>query len=95
MKALFSLCIAALLTLGWIGPASAGDPLFINLTSDESHRANMAISFGSNQLQRDHPLTLFLNDKAVAIGSTKNATPYAAQTLCLLNLIVLGIVQYP
>jgi hypothetical protein len=38
-------------------PALAGDtdPLFINLTTDDSHRANMGISFGRNQLDRGHP----------------------------------------
>ncbi len=50
----------------------------------------MAISFGSNQLQRDHPLTLFLNDKAVAIGSTKNATPYAAQQKMIADILQKG-----
>ena len=90
MKTLFSLFIAIILTFGWIGLASAGDPLFISLTSDESHRASMAISFGSNQLQRDHPLTLFLNDKAVAIGSTKNTTPYAAQQKMIADILQKG-----
>ncbi len=53
------------------------DPLFINLTSDDAHRARMALSFGSNQLERGHPLTVFLNDKAVYIGSKANATTFA------------------
>ena len=87
MKTLFSLFIAGILTFGWIGLASAGDPLFINLTSDEPHRASMAISFGNNQLQREHPLTLFLNDKAVAIGSAKNAAPYAAQQKMIADIL--------
>ena len=60
-------------------PAFAGssDPLFINLISDDAHRADMAISFGKNQLERSHPLTIFLNDKGVFIGSKENAAKYA------------------
>ncbi len=54
-----------------VTPALAGDadPLFINLISDDPHRADMAISFGKNQLERSHPLTIFLNDKGVFNGS--------------------------
>jgi 16S rRNA (cytidine1402-2'-O)-methyltransferase len=37
----------------------------------------MAISFGKNQLERSHPLTIFLNDKGVFIGSKENAAKYA------------------
>jgi sulfur relay (sulfurtransferase) complex TusBCD TusD component (DsrE family) len=60
-------------------PATAGDgdPLFINLTTDDSHRANMGITFGRNQLERGHPLTIFLNDKGVLIGAKSNATKFA------------------
>ncbi|AFL73393.1 hypothetical protein Thivi_1385 [Thiocystis violascens DSM 198] len=38
-------------------------PLFVNLTTDEGQRANMAIAFGGNQLERGHPLMVFLNDR--------------------------------
>lgn len=53
-----------------VPPAFAGDtdPLFVNLTTDDSHRANMAITFGKNQLERGHRLTIFLNDEGVLIG---------------------------
>ena len=69
----------ALVISGVVTPALAGDadPLFINLISDDSHRADMAISFGKNQLERNHPLTIFLNDKGVFIGSKENAAKYA------------------
>lgn len=59
-------------------PALAGDtdPLFINVTTDDPHRALMAVSFGKNQLALGHPLTLFFNDKGVAVVSTANAATF-------------------
>ncbi len=47
----------ALLAGNALVSASAGqtDPLFINLTSDDGHRATMALTFGKNQLERGHP----------------------------------------
>ncbi len=85
-----------LILLGLCGPALAGaqDPLFINLTSDDPHRASMAIGFGKNQLERGHPLTLFLNDKAVAIASTTNAQGYAGQQAQLAEILKHGAVVY-
>ena len=56
---------------GGAAPAdSKADPLFINMTTDDPHRANMALSFGMKQLDLGHPLTVFLNDKGVFVGST-------------------------
>jgi sulfur relay (sulfurtransferase) complex TusBCD TusD component (DsrE family) len=59
-------------------PAFAGDtdPLFVNLTTDDAHRANMAITFGKSQLERGHPLTIFLNDKGVFVGSKAKAAKF-------------------
>jgi sulfur relay (sulfurtransferase) complex TusBCD TusD component (DsrE family) len=57
-------------------PAGGNDPLFINLTTDDPHRANMAITFGRNQQDLGHSLTIFLNDKGVAIGSKANASKF-------------------
>jgi predicted peroxiredoxin len=44
-------------------------PLFINLITDDPHRAHMALHFGQKQLERGHPLTLFLNDRGVFIAA--------------------------
>jgi intracellular sulfur oxidation DsrE/DsrF family protein len=53
---------------------AAGEPLFINLTSDpQLHRTEMALGFANNVLKRSHPVTVFLNDLAV-----KTATKAAA-----------------
>ena len=65
-------CLLALTT---VCQAGASDPLLINLTSDDGHRSLMAISFGQNQLQRGHPLTVYRNDKAVRITSKKQDRP--------------------
>ena len=75
-----------------ITPAFAGgsDPLFVNLISDDAHRADMAISFGKNQLDRGHPLTIFLNDKGVFIGSKENAEKFAHHQKMLGELMSKG-----
>jgi sulfur relay (sulfurtransferase) complex TusBCD TusD component (DsrE family) len=49
--------------------AGATDPLFANVTTDDPHRANMALTFSKNQFERKHPLTVFLNDRGVFIAS--------------------------
>jgi predicted peroxiredoxin len=64
--------------------AGDADPLFINMTSGDSHRATMAIAFGSNQLVKGHPLTIFLNDKGVLFGSKVHAKKFADQQKDLL-----------
>ena len=70
--------------------AGATDPLFINLTSDDPHRAKMAITFGGKQQERGHPLTIFLNDKAVLVGSKAGATQFAEQQKALQSLMDAG-----
>lgn len=66
------------------------DPLFINLTTNEAHRALMGINFGKNQLERGHPLTIFLNDKGVLLGSKKNAAEFADQQKAINEVIEKG-----
>lgn len=93
MKLLFKLLFAIALNVVNIGMsvvADNNDPLFINLTTDNSHRADMAISFGNNQLKRGHPLTIFLNDKGVFIGSKENSAKFVEQQKMLGELINKG-----
>lgn len=71
-----------------------GAPLFINLTSDEPHRVNMALSFGMKQLDRGHPLTVFLNDRGVHVGSTANADQFTEQQKTIAALLEKGAVVF-
>jgi sulfur relay (sulfurtransferase) complex TusBCD TusD component (DsrE family) len=80
MKPVLRLLLAVALVVGCLSTstfAGSADPLFVNLTTDDSHRANMAITFGKGQLELGHPLTIFLNDKGVLIGSKANAAKFA------------------
>ena len=63
---------------------------FINLTTDDPHRANMAITFGRNQFERGHPLTIFLNDKGVFIGAKQNASTFGSHQVDLATLMDKG-----
>ena len=74
-----------------VSTTGQGAPLFINLTSDEPHRVNMALSFGMKQLDRGHPLTVFLNDRGVLhVGSTANADQFAEQQKTIATLLEKG-----
>jgi sulfur relay (sulfurtransferase) complex TusBCD TusD component (DsrE family) len=82
--------LCCLFVLAAVCQAGAADPLFVNLTSDDGHRSLMAISFGQNQLQRGHPLTVYLNDKAVLIASKKNGGQFAQQQALLQQIVAMG-----
>jgi len=84
--------VALLYTVLVAGNALAGanDPLFINLTSDEPHRALMAIMFSKGQLKRGHPVTVFLNDKGVMVASKANADKYSEHQAGLVELLAQG-----
>ncbi len=61
--------------------------LFVNLTSDESHRADMAMAFSKGMMDRGHPVVLWLNDKGVLIASQKNAEKFKAQQETVATLL--------
>jgi len=84
------LLVVVLVLLACPAFAGAKDPLFINLTSDDPHRALMAISFGQGQMERGHPLTVYLNDKAVLVASKKNAVQFAEQQKMLSGIAAKG-----
>jgi sulfur relay (sulfurtransferase) complex TusBCD TusD component (DsrE family) len=93
MKPGLRLLLAVALIVGCLSAAAfAGntDPLFVNLTTDDSHRANMAITFGKGQLELGHPLTIFLNDKGVLIGSKANSAKFANHQKALGELVSKG-----
>jgi len=93
MKPVLRLLLAVALIVGCLSTAAfAGntDPLFVNLTTDDSHRANMAITFGKGQLELGHPLTIFLNDKGVLIGSKANSAKFTNHQKALGELVSKG-----
>lgn len=75
-----------------VPPASAGndDPLFVNATSDDPHRAKMALAFASKQQERKHPVTIFLNDKAVLIGAKAGAEKYGEHQKMIAAIVKAG-----
>lgn len=88
--------LAALLVAGALvlqaPPAAAGptDPLFVNLISEEAHRVTMALTFAKGQQQRGHPITVWLNDRAVLVGSSKQQAAFASQQAQLAELMANG-----
>lgn len=95
--------VATLLTVADATPAAAGEaapaaaaaiernaPLFVNLTSDDPHRALMAVTFAANQLQRGHPVTIFLNDRGVRVAVADGGDTYAAVRERLIELLRRG-----
>ena len=66
------------------------DPLFINLSTDEVNRASMAINFGKHHAASGHPLTIFLNDKAVMMGVKAGSAKFADQQQALTEVINTG-----
>lgn len=65
---LSSLLLLALAT----GAAVAADgKLFVNLTTDDTWRAGMALKFSETALKKGHAVTVFLNVEAVRLASTK------------------------
>ena len=90
LKSLKLAVIAALASLPLSALAGANDPLFINLSTDEMHRASMAINFGKHHSANGHQLTIFLNDKAVMMGVKVGATKFADQQQALTEVIASG-----
>ena len=64
--------------------------LFVNLTTDESHRADMAMAFSKAMMERDHPVVVWLNDKGVLIASKEHAGKFAEQQKMLSALMSKG-----
>lgn len=64
--------------------------LFVNLTTDEGHRAEMAMMFSKHMMDRGHPVTIWLNDKGVFLASKEHAGKFADQQKMLGELIAKG-----
>jgi len=72
------------------GIAGSNDPLFVSLTSDEPHRASMALNFGKHHAANGHPLSVFLSDKGVYLGVKAGASSHPEQQKLLLEMIASG-----
>lgn len=70
--------------------AGSNDPLFINLSTDDANRSAMALNFGKHHFTNGHPLTIFLNDKAVMLGVKAGADKFASQQKEISELIAKG-----
>jgi sulfur relay (sulfurtransferase) complex TusBCD TusD component (DsrE family) len=64
--------------------------LLVHLTTDESHRADMAMAFSKAMMERDHPVVVWLNDKGVFIASKEHAGKFAEQQKMLSALMSKG-----
>jgi predicted peroxiredoxin len=73
-------------------PASADSQgsLFVNLTTEEAHRADMAMVFSKDMMERGHPVTIWLNDKGVFLATKENAGKFADQQKALSELTAKG-----
>jgi sulfur relay (sulfurtransferase) complex TusBCD TusD component (DsrE family) len=87
LKVVFIVILASLSLSAMAGP---NDPLFINLSTDETHRASMAINFGKHHSANGHPLTIFLNDKAVILGVKAGSNKFSDQQQALTEVITSG-----
>jgi len=93
MRALSLLAAAVLLSLSLAaGAARASEDgsLFVNMTSDDVHRADMAFAFSKAQMERGHPVTIWLNDKGVFLADTDNADRAGAAQAKLKALVTGG-----
>lgn len=83
--------LAAALMMSPAAVAGDRDPLFINLTSDDGHRLNMAFTFGGNQHSRGHTLTVFMNDRSVLAASKANQAKFKDQQQTMQELLGKGV----
>jgi sulfur relay (sulfurtransferase) complex TusBCD TusD component (DsrE family) len=91
MKLLRLLVIFAIVLAGLVQVAYAGssDPFFVNLSTDDNHKANMAIALSKEMLKEGHPVTIYMNSAAVQIAN-KNNPRYAMQQAKLTEFINKG-----
>ena len=80
-------CLSLFMMTGY---ASNLDPLFVSLTSDEPHRASMALNFSKHHAVNGHPLSVFLSDKGVYLGVKAGAISYPEQQKLLAEMIASG-----
>ena len=84
------LLLTCLSLFAMTGYASHKDPLFVSLTSDEPHRASMALNFSKHHAANGHPLSVFLSDKGIYLGVKAGASSHPEQQKLLLEMIAGG-----
>ena len=66
------------------------DPLFVNMTTDDTYRSVLAITVSKHMLGRGHPLTIFFNDRGILVTSKTNAEKFKEQQALLAELVKAG-----
>jgi sulfur relay (sulfurtransferase) complex TusBCD TusD component (DsrE family) len=89
-KLLAALAVFVVALAATPAPADTQGSLFINLTSDEPHRVDMALVFAKSMLERAHPVTIWLNDRGVFVASQVQAGTFAEQQKMLAELTAKG-----
>lgn len=88
-KLLIALALFAVLA-GVPAYADSQGSLFVNLTTDEGHRANMAMMFSQKILERGHPVTIWLNDRGVFLAAKRHAEKFSEQQKALAEMMAKG-----
>ena len=86
---LLAVLTVVLAGLGQVALAGSSDPLFVNLSTDDNHKANMAIAISKEMLKQGHPVTIYMNSQAVQIANKTNPR-YAMQHQKLAEFINKG-----
>jgi predicted peroxiredoxin len=75
-------------------PVFAGkdDPVFVNLTSDDTHNMTMALTFSKHMAEQGHSTTLFVNGKAVLMLNKNMAGMFGEQQKELKDMMGKGVV---
>lgn len=89
-RVLFAAALAVSPLAAGVAFAGDADPLFTNVMTEDPHRAKMALMFSKNQMERKHPVSIFLNDKAVVLASKANAEKFKEQQGLIAALIAGG-----
>jgi predicted peroxiredoxin len=68
-------------------PAASAETgsLFVNLTTDDPHRAAMAFAFSKAQMALGHPVTIWLNDRGVFLGDLSSSAGKLSQPQTMLK----------
>jgi sulfur relay (sulfurtransferase) complex TusBCD TusD component (DsrE family) len=90
MKLIKSVVVALCAMFSLAANAGPNDPLFVSLTTDDVHRARMALNFGKHHSENGHPLSVFLSDKGVYIGVKSGSTQYAEHQKIIADVIAKG-----